>query len=136
MLITSCVIIKSQGEIIMSVKIYHCKECGRTLLTIKEGTKDEFPMKELKAFAVEGAREKHIPVFEVKDGIVDVNVGSIDHPMSEEHYIEYVVLETNQGNSVKMLKPGEKPHVRFALVEGEEVVHVYAYCNLHGLWMA
>ena len=62
----------------MSVKIYHCKECGRTLLTIKEGTKDEFPMKELKAFAVEGAREKHIPVFEVKDGIVDVNLGSTE----------------------------------------------------------
>ena len=119
----------------MSVKIYNCKECGRAVLELKPGT-NEFPMKELKPFAVDGAREKHIPVYEVVDGVVEVNIGSIDHPMLPEHFIEYVVLETNQGQAVKMLQPGQKPHVRFALVDGEEVVHVYAYCNLHGLWMA
>ena len=76
----------------------------------------------------------HVPVCELKGNIVEVNVGSVDHPMTEEHFIEWVVLQTKQGNQRKQLKPGEAPKVCFALCEGDEVEAVYAYCNLHGLW--
>ena len=93
-------------------------------------------MTELIAGTVEASREKHIPVYEVKDGKVLVNVGSIDHPMVEEHFIEWVVVETSNGVLRRNLKAGEAPKVEFALLQDETVQAVYAYCNLHGLWRA
>ena len=68
--------------------------------------------------------------------VVHVKVGSVEHPMLPEHYIEWVSLQTKQGNQRKELHPGEKPEVCFALCEGDEVEAVYAYCNLHSLWKA
>ena len=82
------------------------------------------------------AVEKHVPVWTVENGIVHVKVGSVEHPMLPEHYIEWVSLQTKQGNQRKELHPGEKPEVCFALCEGDEVEAVYAYCNLHSLWKA
>ena len=82
------------------------------------------------------AVEKHVPVWTVENGIVHVKVGSVEHPMLPEHYIEWVSLHTKQGNQRKELHPGEKPEVCFALCEGDEVEAVYAYCNLHSLWKA
>ena len=82
------------------------------------------------------AVEKHVPVWTVENGIVHVKVGSVEHPMLPEHYIEWVSLHTKQGNQSKELHPGEKPEVCFALCEGDEVEAVYAYCNLHSLWKA
>ena len=72
----------------------------------------------------------------VENGIVHVKVGSVEHPMLPEHYIEWVSLHTKQGNQRKELHPGEKPEVCFALCEGDAVEAVYAYCNLHSLWKA
>ena len=92
------------------------------------------PMEEIVAGTTEAATEKHIPVYEVKDNIVYVTVGSVEHPMLPEHYIEWIALQTKQGNQRKSLKPGEAPKACFALCEGDEVVAVYAYCNLHSLW--
>ena len=80
--------------------------------------------------------EKHIPQYSIKDNVVYVNVGSIDHPMVDVHYIEWVSLETKNGVQRVKLNPGQEPKVEFALVEVDEVVAVYAYCNLHGLWKA
>ena len=85
---------------------------------------------------VEAAREKHIPEFKVEDGKVLVQVGSVLHPMIDVHYIEWIYLETNLGDQIAFLKPGMEPKACFLLKEGEEVKAVYAYCNLHGLWMA
>jgi len=93
-------------------------------------------MKELVANTEEGAYEKHIPVYNVKDNVVTVNVGSVAHPMINEHYIQWIALETNKGNQRKLLKPGQPPTAQFALLEGEEVIAVYEYCNLHGLYKA
>ena len=76
------------------------------------------------------------PVWTVENGIVHVKVGSVEHPMLPEHYIEWVSLHTKQGNQRKELHPGEKPEVCFALCEGDAVEAVYAYCNLHSLWKA
>ena len=67
---------------------------------------------------------------------MSVEVGSVTHPMQEEHYIEWISIHTKQGNQRKCLKPNDKPEAKFALSDGDEVLSVYAYCNLHGLWKA
>ena len=97
--------------------------CGQQMTELVPGTSD-------------GAAEKHVPVFTVEGSKVTVTVGSVDHPMAEEHYIEWIALETAKGAQRKTLKPGEKPCAEFALTEDDSVVAVYAYCNLHGLWKA
>ena len=63
-------------------------------------------------------------------------MGSVAHPMTEEHLIEWVAVEKENGYEVKTLKAGDFPEVKFALNADEKVVAVYAYCNLHGLWSA
>ena len=94
------------------------------------------PMKELVAGTTDGALEKHVPVWKEEDGVVYVTVGSVEHPMLPEHFIEFIVLQTKDGVQVKKLEPGEEPKASFALKAGDEVEAVYEYCNLHGLWKA
>ena len=120
------------------MKIWKCMGCGNIVYVLKEGTcipnccgKE---MVELKANTMDGAVEKHVPVVEVKDKEVIVTCGEVLHPMEEKHYIEFMLLETNKGVKVEYLKPGDEPVTHFALLDGEEVVAAYAYCNLHGLW--
>ena len=90
----------------------------------------------LTANTVDAAREKHVPVIAREGNTVTVTVGSVLHPMTEEHYIPFIALETAQGLQVKNLKPGMKPVAVFALADGDEPVAAYEYCNLHGLWKA
>ena len=124
----------------MSQKFYKCEHCGNIVEIINNagvpimccGQK----MKELVAGESDGAAEKHVPEYKVESGVVNVNVGSIDHPMVDEHWIEWVSLESKEGIQRKHLKPGQAPNVSFLLGEDDEVVAVYAYCNLHGLWKA
>ncbi len=94
------------------------------------------PMEELIPGTTDAAVEKHVPAFTVNGNIVDVTVGSVEHPMLDAHYIEWIALETEQGAQRKALKPGDAPKANFALTEGDKVVAVYAYCNLHSLWKA
>ncbi|MCD7944336.1 MAG: desulfoferrodoxin [Clostridia bacterium] len=122
----------------MELKVYICKHCRNIVIKVKDrgvpvmccGEK----MTELKANTTDAAQEKHVPVYKVDGSTVTVSVGSTAHPMLEEHYIEWVALATKTGFSVKYLTPGSAPTASFALAEGEEVLTVYAYCNLHGLW--
>ena len=65
---------------------------------------------------------------------VTVTISTVEHPMTQEHYIQWVSLETKKGNQRKLLTPSDKPVVEFCLCDGDEVVAAYAYCNLHGLW--
>jgi superoxide reductase len=124
----------------MEMKFYKCAHCGKIIAVVKEtgvpvmccGQK----MAEIVPDSTDAATEKHVPVYTVNESTVKVSVGSVAHPMTEEHYIEWVALKTSQGNQRKMLKPGEKPEVCFALCEDDTVETVYAYCNLHGLWKA
>ncbi len=119
-------------------KFYICKTCGNIIHTINAsgipmmccGSK----MEELIPNTVEASGEKHIPAVTVQDGTVNVNVGSVDHPMVDEHFIEWVYVETEKGGQLKYMKPGQNPNVSFALGD-DKAVKVYAYCNLHGLWM-
>lgn len=124
----------------MEFKLLKCPVCGKIVAVINDSAAPTVccgkPMVELKANTGDGAYEKHVPVVEVKGNKVEVRVGSIDHPMIPEHYIEFVVLRTNKGNQRKALKPGDLPHVSFVIEEGEEVLEVLSYCNLHGLYKA
>ena len=122
----------------MDMKFYKCAHCGQMIAIVKETGVPVIccgePMKEMVAGTTDAAVEKHVPQFEVKDGIVEVSVGEVEHPMLEEHYIEWIAVQTKQGNQRKALKPGEAPKACFALCDGDEVVAVYEHCNLHGLW--
>ena len=122
----------------MDMKFYRCAHCGKIIAVVKDTKVPVIccgePMKEIIAGTTDAAVEKHVPVYEVKGNIVSVNIGSVAHPMTEEHYIEWVSLKSKQGNQRKALKPGDKPYVEFALCDGDEVEAVYAYCNLHSLW--
>ena len=122
------------------MKFYICEHCGNIIAMVRDkgvpvmccGQK----MTEIIPGTTDASVEKHVPAYEVKDGKVFVTVGSVEHPMLPEHYIEWIAVETNLGNQRKTLKPGEPPKAVFALLEGEEVRAVYAYCNLHSLWKA
>ncbi len=122
----------------MEQKFLKCEHCGKIVAVVKETGVDVMccgeKMQEIIAGTVEASREKHIPVYEVKGNKVMVNVGSVAHPMTEEHFIEWVSLQTKQGNQRKQLFPGQEPKVCFMMCDDDEVVAVYAYCNLHGLW--
>lgn len=124
----------------MEMKFYRCSKCGQIVAAVKKTAVPVMccgaPMEEIIPGTVDASVEKHVPVFEVKDNIVYVTVGAAEHPMLPEHYIEWVSIQTKQGNQRKALKPGEPPKVCFSLCEGDEVEAVYAYCNLHSLWKA
>ncbi len=118
-------------------KFYVCEHCGNLVGLIEEGGGSLVccgqPMKELKPGTVEASHEKHIPVVTVEGKVVKVVVGSVAHPMSEEHSIQWVYLQTDKGGQRKALPVGEAPEVSFTLGD-EQPLAVYAYCNLHGLW--
>ena len=122
----------------MEMKFYRCAHCGQIVAFVKNvgvpvmccGQK----MQEIVPGTTDASVEKHVPVYEVKDGIVTVAVGSAEHPMLEAHYIEWIAIQTSFGSQMKALKPGDAPKAQFALLPGEEVIAAYEYCNLHGLW--
>ena len=119
-------------------KFYICEHCGNIVEVINDSGVNVVccgeKMKKLEAGVVEASREKHIPVVSVDGNIVKVTVGSVLHPMSEEHSILWVYLESDKGIQRKPLSAGEVPEAVFALSEGERPIAAYAYCNLHGLW--
>ena len=82
----------------------------------------------------EGAGEKHLPVVSVDGNVVTVNVGEVAHPMSEEHSIVWIYLESEKGGQRKALMPTDAPSAKFVLSDGDKAIAAYAYCNLHGLW--
>ena len=124
----------------MEMKFYRCAHCGQIIAIVK-GTGVPViccgeKMQELIPGTADASVEKHVPVYEEKNGKVLVTVGSVAHPMLPEHYIEWISLKTRLGNQRKALKPGDEPKVCFSICEGDEVLAVFAYCNLHYLWKA
>ena len=121
-------------------EVYLCPVCGNIVEVDYAGAGTLVccgqPMEELIPGTTDAAVEKHVPVWEVRDNKVLVTVGAAEHPMLPEHYIEWIAVHTRQGNQRKTLQPGEAPRACFALCEGDEVLAVYAYCNLHSLWKA
>ena len=123
----------------MATKIFRCNHCGNIITHL---TNSGVPvvccgekMVELVPNTTDAATEKHVPDVKVDGKKVVVTVGSVEHPMVEEHFIEWILVETKEGVQVKWLKAGQKPTHEFVLSEGDELVAVYEYCNLHGLWV-
>ena len=123
----------------MEPKFLMCEKCGAVLTFLTDG--DEKPgccggeLTLLKAMETDGAREKHLPKVDRREGAVRVDVGEISHPMEDDHLIEWIYLQTERGGQRKCLKPGEEPVAVFSLTDDKPVA-VYAHCNLHGLWKA
>ena len=124
----------------MELEFYRCEVCGQIIAVVKKTGAPVIccgrPMQKLVAGVSDGAVEKHVPVFEAKQDKVTVHVGAVAHPMTEEHHIEWVALQTKDGNQRRALTPGGKPDVTFPIAPGDEVIAVYAFCNLHGLFRA
>ena len=122
-----------------NIKFYVCPHCGNIVEMVHDAGVNPVccgqKMKELIPGSVDASAEKHVPAVKVQGGIVEVNVGSVDHPMVDVHWIEWVELVSDKGIQRKYLNPGEAPNVKFIL-GGEKPLAVYAYCNLHGLWKA
>ncbi len=121
----------------MSTKFYICEKCGNIVEIIQDSRVTPVccrqKMTEFIARTVVPCRGKHVPVVSVSENCAQVVVGSVLHPMAEEHNISWVYLETDKGGARKQLNPGDEPRVVFALAD-EKPQAVYAYCNLHGLW--
>lgn len=117
-------------------QVYKCEICGNIVEVLHNGagalTCCGQPMKLIEENTVDAALEKHVPIIEEVDGGVIVKVGSVEHPMLPEHYIEWIEVHTKDKIYRKYLKPGEKPEATFKL--NEKPILAREYCNLHGLW--
>ena len=122
------------------MKFYRCDHCGNIVTFVHNSGVPVMccgqKMTELVPGTVDAAQEKHVPVVQVQGASVHVQVGAVAHPSRPEHFIQFIALETNQGSQIKYLQPGQAPQADFALAPEEQVVAVYEYCNLHGLWKA
>ncbi len=118
------------------LQIYKCEVCGNIVEVLHEGQGELVccgqPMKLFVENTVDAAREKHVPVVEKAAGTFTVKVGSVTHPMEEEHYIEWVEIIVDGKAYRQFLKPGVAPEATFD-VKAEKVT-AREYCNLHGLW--
>ena len=117
---------------------YKCNHCGNIAIKLVD---KRVPMmccgeimQELIPNTTDAAVEKHVPVVSIDGGVVSVTVGSVVHPMTEEHLIERIVVETTLGYYVRNLEHTDTPTATYTLNENEELLAVYEYCNLHGLW--
>lgn len=153
-----------------AVSFYRCEKCGNMVATVKVGGGTLSccgqPMTKLVANGTDAAKEKHVPVAVAEDGKIKVTVGSVEHPMTAEHWIEWIALVAGEKVEIVHLKPGMEPKAVFSYDSNEnetiftgendelvpncegqpcnfvlrenpaDKVVVYAYCNLHGLWKA
>lgn len=122
----------------MDLKFYLCKHCGNIIAKVRDSGVPVVCcgeiMEEILPGVSDGAVEKHVPVYTVSNNLVHVVVGSVVHPATENHHIDWIAIQTKYGNQRKVLNPLDKPEACFALCDGDKVEAVYAYCNLHGLW--
>ena len=122
------------------MKFYICETCGNIITHVNASGVPVFccgkKMTELVPGTTDAAVEKHVPACSVEGNLVRVKVGSVEHPMLDVHFIQWIAVESKQGVQIKYLQPGQAPEAVFALSEGDELVAVYEYCNLHGLWKA
>ena len=120
------------------MELFICKHCGNIITYLENkgvpvmccGEK----MQKVEPNTVDAAVEKHLPVVAVEDLLATVSVGSVEHPMQEDHYIKWIILETSEGIKVKNLTPSDKPIAIFSLLDGEKVISAYEFCNKHGIW--
>lgn len=121
----------------MEIKFYYCRHCGNVIVKFVDA--GPIPsccgeeMEVLKANVTDGKVEKHLPVVsKINECTLRVDIGSEPHPMTDDHYIEFVFLETEHGGHLHRLNPGVPAVVTFCCTD--KVKRVYSFCNLHGLW--
>lgn len=117
------------------VAFYRCETCGNLVELVNHGGGQLVccgkPMTKLEANTTDASQEKHVPVATRQDGGILVQVGSVPHPMTEEHYIQWIAIVTDNSIERISLMPGQEPKAIFC---DKADADVYEYCNLHGLW--
>ena len=120
-------------------ELYYCSKCKNLVEIAHVGAPALVccgdPMTLLNANSTDAAGEKHVPVIIDKGDFVEVTIGSVEHPMTEEHYIAFIEVLSARGVCRKELKPGEKPTAVFH-IKRTEIIEVREFCNLHMLWKA
>ena len=119
---------------------YKCDICGNVAIKLVDSGVPMFccgmPMSEIAPNSTDASTEKHKPVVSASGNQIKVTVGEALHPMTAEHYISHIVLETEKGVYIKNLLPTDQPTASFLLEEGESALSAYSVCNLHGVWMS
>ena len=117
-------------------QVYKCNICGNMVEVLHAGVGQLVccgqPMELLVERTEDVGKEKHVPVMEETETGIRVKVGSIPHPMEENHYIEWIEVIADGVIYRRFLKPGDKPEAEFEIVA--ENITVREYCNVHGLW--
>lgn len=124
----------------MEIKFYRCDTCGNVITFLHASGMKVMccgkPMREMESNKEDAAEEKHVPCVCIDGYKVRVEVGEEPHPMTPEHYIKWILIETENGSQLKELKPGCKPMATFSLCDGDKFKSAYAFCNIHGLWQS
>ena len=124
----------------LQFQIYKCGLCGQVVGVLHAGSLPLLccgqPMRQLQEGTSDGAKEKHIPVLEKNSGGCKIKVGAVPHPMTPEHFIEWIEVVCKCGTrTMKYLQPGDAPEADFA-IPFDMIASVREYCNLHGVWKA
>ena len=118
------------------LEIYKCELCGNIIEVVHTGAGElvccNQPMKNMIAGTVDASKEKHVPEIDKKDGVYNVTIGSVAHPMEDKHYIEWIQINSGNKSYREFLKSGQEPKAVFELKTGK--ITAREYCNLHGLW--
>lgn len=118
------------------MKFYSCNHCKNSIIQLEKNnvsiTCCGKEMEEMIPGSIEASKEKHIPKIIQKDDVTIVEVGDIKHPMTEEHYIKWIALETENGFLMQHLQNDSESKAIFQT--DQKIIRAYAYCNLHGLW--
>ena len=121
-------------------KFYYCSVCGNIIEKVHDSGNDleccGRTMMELEAGTSDGKVEYHVPICSVDGNLVKVKIGAEPHPMTNDHFIQWVEITTDKGVARKYLEPSDTPEVHFTLCDGEKVCSIYAYCNKHKLFKA
>lgn len=118
------------------LQIYKCEKCGNIVEVLHEGGGELVccgqPMNKLTENTTDAALEKHVPVIEKTEGGFKIKIGSVEHPMIEEHYIEWIEIVVDGKAYRQFLKPGDAPEAEFC-IEADNIT-AREHCNIHGLW--
>jgi superoxide reductase len=118
------------------LQIYKCEICGNIVEVLHEGEGELVccgqPMKLYKENTTDAALEKHVPVIEKTENGFKIKIGSVAHPMIEEHYIEWIEVIVDGTAYRQFLKPGDAPEAEFC-IKADNII-AREYCNIHGLW--
>jgi len=121
---------------VRNMKIYRCPICGNIVMKLEDFSEALVccgkAMELLVPNESDGAKEKHLPVYEMTDSEIKVTVGEVTHPMEEAHSIKWILVEREDGFSMKHLNPTDNPSATF--VNYNDAKAIYSYCNLHGLY--